>query len=54
MNPGKPTPPFNISELRVTDLEAIEYFAGASEVPNEYSGLNTTCGLLVLHRRRTW
>ena len=53
MNPGKPTEPFDLGQVSVQDIEAIEYFAGASEVPNEYAGLNTNCGVLVIWTRKS-
>jgi hypothetical protein len=53
MNPGAPPPPFDVSTLPVETVEAIEYYAGPSETPNKYSGLNTSCGVLILWTRRS-
>jgi hypothetical protein len=33
-------------------IEAIEYYAGASEIPAKYVRLNATCAVVVIHTRR--
>ncbi len=48
--PGSVAP--NINKFAVEQVEAVEYYAGAAQVPTEYSGLNTHCGVLVIHTRR--
>ncbi len=53
MNRGNPTTPYNLNEFPVDRIEAVEYFAGASETPTEYSVLNSNCGVLVLWTRRS-
>jgi hypothetical protein len=45
---------FNLNSLSVDQVEAVEYFAGASQTPLEYSTLNSTCGVLVIHTRRSY
>lgn len=52
MNHGKPTPPFEASEVFADQVEALEWYAGPSETPTRYAGLNSDCGVLVVHRRR--
>ncbi|HVZ47947.1 MAG TPA: carboxypeptidase-like regulatory domain-containing protein [Gemmatimonadaceae bacterium] len=52
LNPGSPTQPFDINSIPPTQVEAIEWFPSASSVPLEYNGLNSACGVLVLHSRR--
>jgi protocatechuate 3,4-dioxygenase beta subunit len=52
MNHGKPTPPFEANEIYSDQIEAIEWYAGPSETPARYAGLNSDCGVLVVHRRR--
>ena len=42
----------NLNEIMVGDIEAIEYFASPAETPAEYSGLQSPCGVLVIHTRR--
>ncbi|HEU4994381.1 MAG TPA: carboxypeptidase regulatory-like domain-containing protein [Gemmatimonadaceae bacterium] len=42
----------NINRLPIVSIEAIEFFAGPAETPLEYSTLNSTCGVLVIHTRR--
>jgi hypothetical protein len=42
----------NINQFAPQDVEAIELYASPSQVPAEYSGLNTHCGVLVIHTRR--
>lgn len=52
MNRGTPTPPYDANELLADQIEAIEYYASAAEVPLQYAGLNTDCGVLIIHGRR--
>jgi hypothetical protein len=48
-----PTEIPNINRFAPSDFEAVEYYAGASQVPPEYNRLNkAVCGLVVLHSRR--
>ena len=47
---GEPVPDLN--SLMVADMEAMEYFTGPAETPAEYSGLQSPCGVLVIHTRR--
>jgi hypothetical protein len=43
----------NINRFIPYQLEAIEYYAGAAQVPPEYNRLNKShCGVIVLHTRR--
>jgi carboxypeptidase-like protein len=41
----------NIDDYRVTDLEAIEFYAGPAATPAELGGTGATCGTLVLWTR---
>ena len=52
MNHGTPTPPFEANELHADQIEALEWYAGASETPGRYAKLNSDCGVLVVHMRR--
>ncbi|HWH50554.1 MAG TPA: carboxypeptidase-like regulatory domain-containing protein, partial [Gemmatimonadaceae bacterium] len=45
--------PFDVNLIPPNMIEAIEYYSGASETPAKYSGLNSTCGVLVIWTRRT-
>ena len=45
-------PLFDLSSITPKDIEAIEYYAGPSQTPGLYSNLNSTCGVLVIWRRR--
>ncbi|HWH49949.1 MAG TPA: carboxypeptidase regulatory-like domain-containing protein [Gemmatimonadaceae bacterium] len=45
--------PFNINSISPDEIESIEYFAGPAETPPRYSGLNSTCGVVVLWTRRS-
>jgi hypothetical protein len=48
-----PTEIPNINRFVPSDFEAVEYYAGAAQVPPEYNRLNkAVCGLVVLHSRR--
>jgi len=46
-------PLFDVNQLSVSDLEAVEYYAGPAETPIEYSGADAHCGVLVLWTRRS-
>lgn len=57
MNPEKPTRPFDISSIYPDQIEAVEYYASAVQMPPEYlritSGrLMSPCGVIVIHTRR--
>jgi protocatechuate 3,4-dioxygenase beta subunit len=52
MNPGTPTPPFNLRDIPPTQIEAMEYYARPAEVPMKYANLNSGCGVIVIHTRR--
>ena len=43
---------FNINSIAVASIEAIEYYASASEAPMKYSPGQVSCGVLVIHTRR--
>jgi protocatechuate 3,4-dioxygenase beta subunit len=51
MNPGRPTPPFNLQQVPVAHIEAVELYVG-SETPRELIGDASPCGVLVIHTRR--
>jgi hypothetical protein len=53
LNPTSPAEPININEFFSRGLEAIEYYAGPAQLPMQYSRLNSTCGVVVLHTRRS-
>ncbi|HEY4129371.1 MAG TPA: carboxypeptidase regulatory-like domain-containing protein [Gemmatimonadaceae bacterium] len=52
MNGGYPTRPFEVSSVFADQVEAIEWYAGASQTPAKYADLNSGCGVLVIHTRR--
>jgi hypothetical protein len=45
-------PRFDINQLGVSAIEAVELFAGPAQIPAQYMGLNTDCGVVVIHTRR--
>jgi hypothetical protein len=49
---GRGDPYFNLNLMRPEDIEAIEFYAGPSELPARYNQLNAACGVLVIHTRR--
>jgi len=53
MNPEMPARPFDVNAIPPTSIEAIEYYAGPSETPIKYARLNSSCGVLVIHSRRS-
>lgn len=50
---GIPKPLFDLSSIRPDQIEAIEYYAGPAQTPAKYSDLNSACGVLVIHSRKT-
>jgi hypothetical protein len=52
--PGSRTPPPDFSrDFNVASLESVEYYRSSSEVPMEFGGRGTDCGVLVLWTRRS-
>lgn len=45
---------FNLNSISPSQIEAIEYYAGPASTPPRYSRLNSQCGVLVIHTRRTF
>lgn len=43
----------DINSIHTTQIEAIEFYAGAAQTPARYSRLNSHCGVLVIHTRRS-
>lgn len=43
---------FDINTIPTSSIEAIEYYAGPSEIPAQYLRLNSPCGVVVIHTRR--
>lgn len=50
----EPTEPFDMGRIPPERIEALEYYAGAAETPMEYSRLGSSCGVLVIWRRRDY
>lgn len=44
---------FDVNTLIPDHIEAVEYYAGPSRTPMRYSRLNSACGVLVIHSRRS-
>jgi hypothetical protein len=51
-NPGFPSEPFDVNELMTEGVEGVEWYGNPATIPARYLDLNTTCGVLVIHRRR--
>lgn len=43
----------NLNRIPISAIEAIEFYKGPAETPAKYSTLNSNCGVLVIHTRRT-
>jgi hypothetical protein len=50
---GEGSERFDINSLSPEQVESIEYFAGPAETPAKYSGLNSSCGVLVIWTRKS-
>ena len=53
MNRDRPTEPFDLNSFAPEQLEALEWYASASQTPAQYSSLNSPCGVMVLWTRRS-
>jgi hypothetical protein len=53
MNRGNPTRPFELTAMFAEQIEALEWYASASETPGRYADPSARCGVLVIHTRRT-
>jgi hypothetical protein len=51
-HPPRWEPLFDINSIPVSEIEAIEYYATAAQAPMKYSGLNSQCGVVVIHTLR--
>lgn len=47
-------PLYDVAQIAPSQIEALEYYASAAQTPAQYSGLNSTCGVLVIWTRRTF
>lgn len=45
--------PFNLNQLATSSVQAIEFYPGPATTPLRYSTLESQCGVLVIHTRRT-
>lgn len=52
MNPGRPTPPWDISEWSAERVEAIEWYSSRIHMPLKYNTRQAECGVLVIHLRQ--
>jgi hypothetical protein len=48
---GVSTEPFNINDLNTMNIEALEYYAGPSQIPAQYNATGGTCAVLLLWTR---
>jgi hypothetical protein len=53
VNAGYPTEPFDINSIPSASIEAVEWYSAPSQTPPEYNTLNSVCGVLVIHTRRS-
>jgi hypothetical protein len=53
MNPGRPTPPFDIGQYTTDRIEAVEWYESASQTPPKYNVNSGNCGVLILHLRKS-
>lgn len=51
--PKEPTEPFDVNTIAPEQVEAIEFYSGASQTPLQYSRMGSNCGVLVIWRRRS-
>jgi hypothetical protein len=51
---GIPVPLFDLNEISVSQIEAIEYYANEMEMPAKYLSSYARCSVLVIHTRRDY
>jgi hypothetical protein len=54
MNPEEPTRPFDVNTIPPEMIESIELYSNAAQAPMKYQARNAQCGVMVIHRRRTF
>ena len=50
---GGDEPLFDLSSMSPAQIESVEYYSGPAQTPMKYSGMNSTCGVLVIWTRRS-
>jgi len=53
MNPGKPTPGFNVNGILPSSVEGIEVYASRMQMPPQYATAHAMCGVVVVWTRRS-
>ncbi|MDQ6611204.1 MAG: carboxypeptidase regulatory-like domain-containing protein, partial [Gemmatimonadota bacterium] len=53
MNAGRPTEPFNVNSVVLSQTGGIEWYATAAQTPGRYSALNARCGVMLIWTRRS-
>ncbi len=53
LNASTPAEPVNLNDFGIQNIEAVEYYSGPSQTPSMYSRLNSSCGVFVIHTRRS-
>ncbi|HEV8215249.1 MAG TPA: hypothetical protein VGP95_05425, partial [Gemmatimonadaceae bacterium] len=48
----EPTEPFDLKEVPPDRIDKVEFYAGASETPLQYSRMGSNCGTLVIWTRQ--
>jgi hypothetical protein len=48
MNPGKPTPGFDVNSILPSSVEGIEVYASRMQTPPPYNAANAMCGVVVI------
>ena len=51
-NPGRPTSPFDLRSVPVSQVESLEWYTDNAQTPPEYFSRSSECGVLVIHTRR--
>jgi hypothetical protein len=49
---GTPVPLFDLNEIQISQIEAVEYYASEMQMPAKYMSSFANCGVLVIHTRR--
>jgi hypothetical protein len=42
-----------VNDYGIKSIEAVEYYSSPAQTPSMYNRLNSTCGVFVIHTRRS-
>jgi hypothetical protein len=49
----RPTSPFDVNSIPSQMIEAVEWYSNSAQMPLKYGAMDSSCGVLVIHTRKT-